>query len=80
MNIIDPRGLTAVEWCDYTADNLAGIVAPMKISGEAEWKDWARHAVQNPRLGGLNPPNPNYFEDWREWADRFNQAIYTLRV
>jgi hypothetical protein len=71
--IIDPRGLTATEWCDYMADELT--VLPMKIARDEDWRDWARHVIQDPSIARHNPPNPEFFEDWQEWAFRFNESV-----
>lgn len=71
--IIDPRGLTAIEWTDYMADELS--VLPMKLFREDEWRDWARHVIQDPNISKHNPPDPDQFEHWMEWAFRFNEAV-----
>lgn len=80
MIVVDPLGLPALEWFDSTGDNLSWIVAPMKLQDVSEWKTWARHVVQNPTIGGLSPPNPDQYDNWEEWAVRFNQTISTLRI
>ena len=77
MNVIDPRALEVIDWCDRTAANLAREVPPLKLSREDEWREWAVHSVQllSLRCQGVVFPSPYEFSDWREWAERFNQAV-----
>lgn len=75
--MINPTGMTAVEWTDRMAQLLPNIT-PLKISREEEWGKWAFHVVQTSEISKYNPPNPDLFSDWREWAYRFNQMVPTL--
>jgi hypothetical protein len=78
VNVVNPTGLAITEWCDYTTDNLARFVSPMKIGGDSEWREWGAHALRGLRTRGVTPPNPYKFADFYEWAQRFNQAVATL--
>lgn len=73
--IIDPRGLTAIEWTDYMADELDGYSRPPKLDDESKWQGWALTVIQSPRIAAFNPPEPFGYADWSEWAMRFNQAV-----
>lgn len=73
--IIDPRGLTVIEWTDYMTDELVGFSAPPRLDDPAEWRTWALAVCQSPRIAAFNPPSPIHFRDWREWAERFNQTV-----
>lgn len=72
--MINPAGMTAIEWTDRMALLLPEVTA-MKIFHETDWRAWARHVLQSPRVARFNPPNPDYFDNWRVWADRFNQVV-----
>jgi len=76
--IIDPTGLSAVEWCNRVSGELSSLVSPFPLRRERDWKIWARNVVRVPAVSAVSPPNPDAFEDWRDWAFRFNQAIYSL--
>ena len=78
MNLIDPRGLEAREWLDYTGDNLASLVSIMVVSSGDDWREWGSHVRQVLTFRGILIPIPDLFEDWQEWAFRFNQAIAPL--
>jgi hypothetical protein len=78
--IIDPRGLNARDWCDRTADELSDIVSVMKIDIDADWRRWAEYMVGRRPIAGFDPPRPDQFSDWREWAFRFNQSISSMRT
>lgn len=72
--MIDPRGMTAIEWTDRMALLLPGV-SPLKLDPGQDWKTWARHVIQYPSISQYNPPNPDRFDDWVEWASRFNQSV-----
>lgn len=74
--MIDPRGYTVTEWTDYMADTLDAYgVLTFRLDDETEWKRWARHVVQSPQISKFNPPDPEAFSDWVEWAIRFNDVV-----
>lgn len=72
--MINPIGMTAVDWANRMALFLPQVV-PMIIYAETEWKNWARHVIQHPDISKYNPPNPDSFDDWVLWAQRFNQSV-----
>lgn len=75
---INPTGLTVTDWCDSMSFVLSTVMTPQKLLDPEEWKPWARNVIQSPALAVFNPPNPDDFDRWDEWADRFNQAIENL--
>lgn len=78
MIVVDPRGLTTTEWCDYTGDNLSRFVPVMKVASDDEWKVWGSHALNVLRRRGVSVPDPYKFPEFEEWAMRFNQLIANL--
>ena len=79
IGVINPQGMGAVEWCDRTINVLVSLVRPIKLDREENWGTWALHVIQAPGIEVAPPPSPLQYSDWREWADRFNQAISNLR-
>lgn len=73
MNI-DPRYLDVLEWTDRMALLLTSIPT-YKLADAALWREWADFVQSFPQIASFNPPNPHMFEDWREWATRFNQVV-----
>lgn len=73
--MIDPRGLSVIEWTDFMTTPLLGYSQPPRLDDPHDWKIWALMVVQAPRIASFNPPNPLEFADWRQWAERFNQAV-----
>lgn len=71
--MINPIGMTAVEWTDRMA--LLLRVSTLRIDREEDWKAWARHVIQSPEISRYNPPQPETFDEWTEWAWRFNQTV-----
>lgn len=72
--MIDPIGMTAVDWCNRMA-LLLPVIVPMRVESDDQWKDWARHVIQHPTISKYNPPIPDGFEEWSLWAMRFNQTV-----
>lgn len=77
---IDPRGLTPMEWCDYTADILASIMPPMKVQDDDGWREFGAYVSASVRRVGAQTPDPYRFDDFEDWAFRFNQGIASLEV
>lgn len=71
--MIDPRYMTAVEWTDRIAGLLPFTVP--RLYNEMEWKNWARSLLLNPTISNNDVPDPEDFDDWQQWAERFNQAV-----
>jgi hypothetical protein len=73
--IIDPRGLSVVEWTDFMADELVRYSLPPRLDDPTRWQAWALSVCQSPRIAAFNPPNPLTYSHWSEWAERFNQTV-----
>ena len=74
MNI-DPRGMSIKTWCDWNVSAMAHYGQIPFLQDENKWKDWAMSVIKNPGIAGLNPPDPRYFDNFLEWAERFNSAV-----
>lgn len=44
------------------------------LTDDARWQEWAMQFFGNAALG-RNLPDPYWFTDWREWAERFAQGL-----
>lgn len=75
MLTIDPHGFTAREWTDYMGSELESFGQLPILHTDHEWREWASAVMLLPKLAAINPPDPYAFDDWRDWATRFNQLI-----
>lgn len=73
--ITDPRELTAKEWCDEMVDEFSDIGEIPFLESEDQWREWAVALIRFPQITAFSPPDPNFFEDWQEWAIRFIQCV-----
>lgn len=75
--MIDPRGMKDVrEWADFITLPLNQIgVSPRQLEHTENWKSWAFNLIQSSQIAGFDPPDPRMYNDWVEWAFRFNQAV-----
>lgn len=74
MNV-DPRYMTVIEWTDFMVPLLVKAGRVPRLDNPQFWKEWALTLIQKPTIGQFSPPDPRHFDDWREWAMRFNQAV-----
>lgn len=75
---IDPHGFEVVEWVDRMTPELEPFGDVPELLEAKGWRDWAQAIIQNSLIANCQPPDPGFYEDWREWACRFNQAVYGL--
>ena len=70
----DPIGLQFVEWGAIVAEQLApfGVAPPIN---EDSWRTWVCALFYVPELVALNIPQPEGFDDWREWAQQFIGSV-----
>jgi hypothetical protein len=73
---INPIGMDIKTWADAVVQELRRhrTTAPVLESGQP-WQEWGLRVANLPALLGFNIPNPNNFDDFYEWACRFNGAI-----
>lgn len=71
--MIDPRYMTAKEWCAQVAVTLSTYGKVPELLDESDWPTWAAIVITIPKVAATAPPDPRFFSDWRDWAFRFNQ-------
>lgn len=71
--MIDPRFMSVLEWTDRMSASLP--FPALRLFDPVKWREWARNTIQYPQVSVFNPPDPDQFEEWREWAERFNQVV-----
>ena len=74
MNIY-PRNLTVKQWCDFNVPQLATYGQVPFLVDETQWQLWGIEICKNPGIAAFNPPNPLFFSDFYDWAERFNSAV-----
>jgi hypothetical protein len=47
----------------------------MRLDDETKWQEWGIQFCVISGLSQKNIPNPNDFDDWRIWAQRFVQMV-----
>jgi len=76
MNVIDPRTVSSVKvWCDKMTPYLEIFGYIPRLTDESKWSEWANRVKGIPQISSHNPPDPQAFTDWRQWAMRFNQCL-----
>lgn len=73
---IDPRIVdNVVDWADYMFPSIEDFGVAVRLMDERDWKNWASGLSTIASLAALGVPNAYQFDDWREWAMRFNEVI-----
>ena len=75
----DPRFLPIDRWSALTASIILPYGDVPRSATEETWKDWATAVKNLPALAPRRVPSPAGFgDDWRGWAFRLNEALYSL--
>ena len=75
MSVIDPRGMSVIDWTDNMGFLLDKMVTVERLDDPTKWREWATNILDTPNFEGQNAPDPYQFESWVEWAMRFNQVV-----
>lgn len=74
MNV-DPRGLTVQEWTSFSTPSLSRLASVPVLGDQRDWQQWALAVIQSSKVSRFGPPDPRHFDNWQDWAFRFNQAV-----
>lgn len=73
--MIDPRGLSVFQWCDFAAMTLSSYGNVPTLKQASDWVDWANSILMIPILNQYSPPDPRHFTEWNDWAERFVEVV-----
>lgn len=69
----DTRDKTFIEWA--SAVLWTNIPEDLPFPREGQWKSWALKMVEDDLYSGIELPDPNSFDDWREWGNWCNLTL-----
>lgn len=72
---IDPRFVKMRDWAQRMVPILEKYGTPIPFPLDENWRAWVRALYLIPGIQALQPPNPSFFNDWRVWAERFNEVL-----
>lgn len=75
---IDPRFMDVINWTAQTSTVLAPYGVVPKLLNVGQWREWASFTTSMPAVAALNPPRPEGFAAWDDWAQQFNVAVRLL--
>ena len=70
--------MTLQQWADATVLECIQYANVNALVGE-DWQLWGTCFFNNQQLGALHPPNPYFFDDWREYAVMLAQALASAK-
>lgn len=73
--MIDPRSMTLKNWCDSVTLDLSTLMQVPRLTSDSDWVRWATVVSSAPEIATYHPPDPRYFNSWRDWASRFVAAV-----
>jgi len=74
MIITFPTNMQLNDWSDQVVLDLDQHGVFSKLVDD-DWRQWGTQFLGNTELGSYNLPNPYYFGDWQDWAERFCGAL-----
>jgi hypothetical protein len=72
---IGTDGLNVQEWTAATAMDLETFGNIPTLLNPSNWREWAFAVIGLASLSGIVLPNPNSFDEWRDWANNFNAVL-----
>lgn len=72
--IYDPRYQSWDNWSSLMVEAYSGQQLQIGVS-EENWKDWASGLMAIDIFQNEALPNPQFFEDWRQWANAIIGAV-----
>ena len=76
IQTIDPRDITPTEWCDRMVLELDRFGTIPVIMADEDWKQWGRETIQLSEISVFNPPDPETYDEFEDWALDFNDAVF----
>ena len=74
LRVTLPSGMALRDWADQIALDLDSYGTFGRLDIESQWQDWAMQFLNTMSLGE-SIPVPYSFNNWRDWAERFCQAL-----
>ena len=75
INLIDPRGMTPMEWTQAYSIDLERFGSVPNLQSNEGWQGWGSALSLLASLSGIILPNPYEYSDWQEWAQRLNETL-----
>lgn len=68
--ITQPVMIELRDWADQVVLDLDSFGPIRRLGEDGDWQTWGTQFQTISGLSQKNPPDPRYFNDWREWATR----------
>lgn len=80
MQTIEPSFMDAPTWTSFMVPILEIYGNLGSLDNEENWRGWAVELMNLPQLSGSVVPDPYQFDDWRAWAQRFNENLSVIET
>lgn len=74
--MIDPRFIELPDWAAQMTFDLETFGPVPRLENPDNWQDWAERLINASPALQFSVPDPRAFTDWRDWAARFNSAVF----
>lgn len=76
MEYVDPRFIpTFKEWSDFMYPTLEQYGVIEQYTHGSDWQSWGAGLLSLNGIAQVGAPSPYQFDDWKEWAMRFIDAM-----
>lgn len=75
--IVDPSFMSPRDWADIVGSEIERSKRAIigRMERVEDWQTWARLIVDVPAIAADNPPRPEDYEEFIDWARAFNNAV-----
>lgn len=78
--MIIPVNVSVTEWCDMSTPDLLKFGPIPLLLNPDQWQNWARFVITLPQISEVQPPLPESFSRWDQWAFRFIQTLQAANL
>lgn len=64
-----------MDWAESSIIPLSKYLVVPRLMHPDAWKEWANSIIQVNKIAAFGPPQPDRFDNWRDWAHHFNLAV-----
>ena len=76
IQMVDPKGMEPQDWCDIMVLELDALGTIPIMNMGMTWKEWGNQVIQLYEISIKDPPDPDDYDEFEEWALDFNDSVF----
>jgi hypothetical protein len=70
----NPQNMELQDWCDQMGYIIGHFRNVNQLNGD-DWRTWGKQFLLMPALSPLTLPDPDGYDDWRDYGERLSDAM-----